>query len=101
MTSAQLLPLPTTPSPPSSALGPAIEQLIAARVATAASLVARGLGELWQSGQIRMNADTKRQGSGARALRECCDGAVSQRTIDELVAAVLEILGGIVRLRLH
>jgi hypothetical protein len=95
-------------------------------VATAACLVARGLGELWQSGQIRMSADTRRQGRelmaalielrrgtafeldfervanehGARALRERCNSTVSQRMIDELVAAVLDILSSIVRLRL-
>jgi hypothetical protein len=38
---------------------------------------------------------------GARALQERCDDAVSQRTIDELVAAVLEIMVSIARLRLN
>jgi hypothetical protein len=122
-TSAQSLPLPAASPPPH----PSIEQLIGELVATAACLVARGLSELAQSGRIRMSADTKLWGSelmtalielrrgtagaldfervaqehGSRALRERCDGTVSQRTIDELVAAVLEILGSIVRLRLN
>jgi hypothetical protein len=38
---------------------------------------------------------------GASALRERCNGNVSQRTIDELVAAVLDIMAGIIRLRLN
>jgi hypothetical protein len=119
---AQSLPL-SAASLHSSTPGPAIELLIGALTATAAGLVARGLGQLWQGGQIRMSADTKRQGSeimtalitlregtagdldfdhvarthGARALRERCDGAVSAATVDELFEAVLDILSSIAR----
>jgi hypothetical protein len=126
-TSALPQPLPATLSPPSSTPAPAVECLIGELVATAACLVARGLRELKESGQIRMSADARQMGGelmsvlvtvreattgkldfdrvarthGARVLRERCDGAVSQRTIDELVAAVLEILVSIVRLRLN
>jgi len=38
---------------------------------------------------------------GARVLRQRCDDTVSTATIDELVAAVLDLLGRIVRLRLN
>jgi hypothetical protein len=126
-TSAQSLPLPATSSPLSSTPVPAIEQLIGELVAIAACLVAAGLREFREHGQLRMGADAQQTGGelmsalitlreatagqldfervarthGARALHERGDGTVSQRTIDELVAAVLEILASIVRLRLH
>jgi hypothetical protein len=125
-TLAQSLPLPATP-PRSSTPGLAVECLIGSLVATTACLVARELGELRRGGQLRVSADTRQQGRelmaalielrqgtageldfdrvaqthGARALRELCDGAVSQHTINELITAVLEILASIIRLRLH
>jgi len=106
---------------------PAIEQLIGELVATAACLVAHGLRELKEHGQIQMDADTRQMGGelmsalitlraatagaldfdrmarahGARALQERCDGTISQRFIGDLVGAVLEIMVGIIRLRLH
>jgi hypothetical protein len=125
-TSSLSLPLPVTP-PQSSTPGPAVECLIGELVAAAACLVARGLRELKERGQIQTDADAQRIGGelmgtlielrqatagaldfdrvarthGARALQERSGDTVSQRTINELVAAVLEILAGIVRLRLN
>jgi hypothetical protein len=126
-TSAPPLPLPASPPRSFNPAEAGLEQLVGSLVATAACLVARGLGELRRDGQLRMSADTRQQGRelmaalielrqgtafeldfervakehGVRALQELCDGAVSQRTINELVAAVLEILASIVRLRLN
>jgi hypothetical protein len=127
-TSAPSLPLlPATSSPLPSTPGPTVECLIGELVAAAACLVAHGLRELKEHGQIQTDADAQRIGGelmgtlielrqatagaldfdrvarthGARALQERSDGTVSQRAINELVAAVIEILTGIVRLRLH
>src|SRR5262249_56747639 len=85
-TSAQPLPPPATPSPPSSTPGPAIEQLAGELVATAACLVARGLSELRERGQIRMSADTRLWGGELMAalitLREASAFAFAEAGLD-------------------
>jgi hypothetical protein len=106
------------------------EELIGDLVAATACLVARGLGECWAGGKMngQMSAATKEQGAtliagllelrngtageldfnavarsqGRRALAERYGGGdISARTIDSLVDATLEVLGRIIRARLH
>jgi hypothetical protein len=105
----------------------AIEQRIGELTAAAACLVARGLGEFVQSERFKMSADTRRQGGalmvalielrqgaaskldfeqvarthGTRVLRGLCGSAVSTAVIDELIAAAIDILDNIIRLRLN
>jgi hypothetical protein len=57
--------------------------------------------ELRQASAGELDFDRVARTHGARALQERCDSTVRQRTIDELVAAVLEIMTGIIRLRLN
>jgi hypothetical protein len=108
---------------------PAVERLIGELVADCACLVAQGLGESWNRGRMdgRMSAETRQQGGaliggllelrngtageldfdqvarscGIRALRERGGDEVSDKTVNSLVDAALEVLDRIVRARLN
>ena len=128
MLTPNLPPLPS-PGPQEPAGAPALEGIIGSLVASAACLVAQGLGEYWHHGRMdgRMRTDTRRRGGeviallleirestageldfdliaqerGAQALRERNGDAVSAETIDELINGVLHILHGVSKLRLN
>jgi hypothetical protein len=121
---AELHPLPLL-GRPESPTPPSIEQIIGELVATAATLVAQGLGQFKHEG--RMGADTKhyggetiallyeiRQGTigeldfdtvarvqGVRVLQERSGATIKPETISSLVDAAIYILNGVVRLRLN
>ena len=124
------LPLPAAPLPPSppSPPSPALERLIGEFVALAACLFAQGLGASVRAGRpVPTSSEVKRQGAavmaalielrehtagsldfdrvarvrGAQALQDWWGSDVSAAMINELVAAVLDILGDIIRLRLN
>jgi len=108
---------------------PSVEQLIGDLVAATACLFAQGLGECWAHGKMngQMSVDTKEQGRtliagllelrngtageldfnavarlhGARVLKDRCGQGVSDKTINSLINAALEVLGRIVRARLN
>jgi len=108
---------------------PSVEQLIGDLVAATACLFAQGLGECWAGGKMngQMSADTKQQGSaliagllelrngiageldfnavarshGARVLKDRYGQGISDKTINSLINAALEVLGRIVRARLN
>ena len=108
---------------------PSVERLIGELIAATACLFAQGLGECWARGKMngQMSADTKEQGSasiagllelrngtageldfnamarlhGARVLKDRYGQGISDKTIDSLLNAALEVLGRIVRARLN
>ena len=106
-----------------------VERLIGELIAATAYLFAQGLGECWARGKMngQMSADTKEQGRaliagllelrngtageldfnavarshGARVLKDRYGQGISDKTINSLINAALEILGRIVRARLN
>jgi len=108
---------------------PSVEELIGEFIAATACLFARGLGECWAHGKMngRMSVDTKERGRvliagllelrngtagaldfdvvararGARILKDCYGPDVSDKTINSLINAALEILSRVVRTRLN
>jgi hypothetical protein len=105
------------------------EELIGDLVAATACVLARGVGECWARGKKngRMSADTREQGAtliaglvelrngtageldfnavarsqGRRVLAERYGQGISDRTIDNLIDATLDVLRRIIRARLH
>jgi hypothetical protein len=125
-----MLPLSPWPSgqQESHTAAPSVERLIGELAAAAACLVAQGLGECWNRGRMdgEMSAATKQQGGALIAgLVELRDGTageldfdrvaraqgvqvlrarggdVSDKTLNSLVDVALDVLGRIVRMRLH
>src|SRR5262249_4017826 len=119
---------PSRPQKPQT-VDPSVEQLIGELIAATACLFARGLGECWARGKMngQMSADTKEQGRGliaglleqrngtagkldfnavarlhgARVLKDRYGQGISDKTINSLINAALEVLGRIVRARLN
>jgi hypothetical protein len=118
------------PSDQQSQTADPVEELIGDLIAATACVVARSLGEYWARGKMNgeMSATTREQGAtliaglvelrngtagaldfnavarsqGRRRLAERYGGGdISDRTIDSLVDATLEVLGRIIRARLH
>jgi hypothetical protein len=122
-----LHPSPCLSCPPElQAVDRSVDRLIGELIAATACLVAQGLGECWAHGKMngRMSADTKEHGralvAGLLELRNDTAGeldfnavarlhgakvlqgqGVSDKTIDSLLDAALEILDRIVRARLN
>src|SRR5262245_23296338 len=106
-----------------------VEQLIGELIAATACLFAQGLGECWARGKMngQMSADTRERGRaliagllelrngtageldfnavarlhGARILKNRYGSGVSDKTINSLINAALEVLGRIARARLN
>src|SRR5262249_23942097 len=106
-----------------------VERRIGELIAATACLVAQGLGECWAHGKKngQMSADTKEYGralvagllelrngtageldfnavarlQGARVLKDRYGHGISDKTSNSLLNAALEILGRIIRARLH
>ena len=106
-----------------------VERLIGELIAATACLFAQGLGECWARGKMngQMSVDTKEHGSvliagllelrngtageldfnavarshGVRVLKDRYGQGVSDKTINSLINAALEVLGRIVRTRLN
>jgi hypothetical protein len=129
MLTPELRPSPCLPGQQESKTPEWVEQLIGDLVAATACLVAQGLAECWAGGKLngQMSADTRQQGGaliaglleirngtageldfdrvarsqGVRVLRERNGNEVSDKTLNSLVNAALEVLGRIVRARLN
>ena len=108
---------------------PSVERLIGELIAATACLFAQGLGECWARGRMdgQMSADTKEQGRvliagllelrngtageldfnavarlhGARVLKDRYGQGVSDKTLNSLLNAALEVLDRIIRARLN
>jgi len=110
-------------------VNPSVERLIGELIAATACLFAQGLGECWARGKMngQMSADTKEHGSvliagllelrnstageldfnavarshGARVLKDRYGQGVSDKTLNSLLNAALEVLDRIIRARLN
>jgi hypothetical protein len=106
-----------------------VKRLIGELIAATACLFAQGLGECWARGKMdgQMSADTKEQGRaliagllelrngtageldfnavarshGARVLKDRYGQGISDRTINSLINAALEVLDRIIHTRLN
>jgi len=115
--------------PEPQTVDPSVEWLIGELIAATACLFARGLGECWAHGKMdgKMSIDTKERGRaliasllelrngtageldfnavarshGVRILKDRYGRGISDKTINSLINAALEVLGRIVRARLN
>jgi len=115
--------------PEPQTVDPSVEELIGELTAATACLFAQGLGECWARGRMdgQMSADTKERGRaliagllelrnsvagerdfdavarshGARVLKDRYGRGISDKMINSLINAALEVLGRIVRARLN
>src|SRR5262249_14491471 len=119
---------PSRPQKPQT-VDSSVERFIGELIAATACLFAQGLGECWARGKMngQMSADTKQQGSvliaglrelrngtageldfnavarshGARVLKDRYGQGVSDKTLNSLLNAALEVLDRIIRARLN